>query len=534
MADDKQWREMTADPKFRRVLVTNGRSVIGQEAVAALKAAGAKTVFVGVAEPWRPFAGEKLLRSQDGSRSCRSTRPTRNRSRSCGRHRRQGRYPRQHDGICRAPAACSIARAPSIARDEIDQAYLGFIDLAQAFGPAMRMRGADGINNSAAWVNLLSVYALANWPAFGAYSASQAACLSLSHCLRAELRPGGVRVMNLFTGPVDDEWFQTVPPPKVAPRAIAQAIVAALRGGLEESMSAMSRRRSGSVSRPTESARTRARQVKRISTKPEDATMQCNDLLELAGAIASGAVRVVDLTLDAQSGFSGHRAAAGIRPVRAVPHRGNLALRRARPGLVLEQSHVRRAHRHAFRRADPLDHRQGPAEQRRRHDAAAATSSRRPASSTAPREAARGCRLPADRADRRGLGSRARPHPGAALGADAHRLVEAQRSGRATRICDEDGPHTPGPDASVVNLLVEERDVSASAPRRSAPMPGRPRISSRRFRAHTFCTARAATACNASPISTSCRRPAPIIVAAPLKIQTAPAARCACSRWSCV
>src|SRR5262249_35244088 len=41
MTDDKQWREMTADPKFRRVLVTNGRSAVGQDAVAALKAAGA-------------------------------------------------------------------------------------------------------------------------------------------------------------------------------------------------------------------------------------------------------------------------------------------------------------------------------------------------------------------------------------------------------------------------------------------------------------------------------------------------------------
>jgi hypothetical protein len=40
--------------------------------------------------------------------------------------------------------------------------------------------------------------------------------------------------MNLFTGPVDTEWFQTVPPPKVAPRAIAQAIVSGLKGGLEE------------------------------------------------------------------------------------------------------------------------------------------------------------------------------------------------------------------------------------------------------------------------------------------------------------
>ena len=122
----------------------------------------------------------------------------------------------------------------TIAREELEIRYFGLTRLAQAFGPVLRARGADGVNSAAAFVNLLSVYALANWPAFGAYSASQAACLSLSHCLRAELRPGGVRVMNLFTGPVDTEWFQTVPPPKVAPRAIAQAIVSGLKGGLEE------------------------------------------------------------------------------------------------------------------------------------------------------------------------------------------------------------------------------------------------------------------------------------------------------------
>jgi NAD(P)-dependent dehydrogenase (short-subunit alcohol dehydrogenase family)/uncharacterized OB-fold protein len=234
MADDKQWREMTADPKFRRVLVTNGRSVIGQEAVAALKAAGAKTVFVGVAEPWRPFAGEQLLRGQDGieivTLDAADEQSATDLAADIGGKVdilvNTTEYVR--------PGGLLDRRGTSIARDEIDQAYLGFINLAQAFGPAMRMRGADGINNSAAWVNILSVHALANWPAFGAYSASQAACLSLSHCLRAELRPGGVRVMNLFTGPVDTEWFQTVPPPKVAPRAIAQAIVSGLRGGLEE------------------------------------------------------------------------------------------------------------------------------------------------------------------------------------------------------------------------------------------------------------------------------------------------------------
>ena len=234
MADDKQWREMTADPKFRRVLVTNGRSMIGQEAVTALKVAGAKTVFVGVAEPWRPFAGEKLLRGQDGVEivplDVADEKSAADLAADIGGKVdilvNTTEYVRSGGLLDR--------KGTSIARDEIDQAYLGFINLAQAFGPAMRMRGADGINNSVAWVNILSVYSLASWPAFGAYSASQAACLSLSHCLRAELRPGGVKVVNLFTGPVDTEWFQTVPPPKVAPRAVAQAIVSALRNGLEE------------------------------------------------------------------------------------------------------------------------------------------------------------------------------------------------------------------------------------------------------------------------------------------------------------
>ncbi|WP_315766412.1 MULTISPECIES: SDR family NAD(P)-dependent oxidoreductase [unclassified Bradyrhizobium] len=234
MADDKQWREMTADPKFRRVLVTNGRSVVGQEAALALKAAGAKTVFVGVAEAWRPFAGEKLLSGQEGIQIV---------TLDAGDEKSAADLAADIGGkvdilvntteYVRSGGLLD-RRGTSIARDEIDQAYLGFINLAQAFGPAMRMRGADGINNSAAWVNILSVYALANWPAFGAYSASQAACLSLSHCLRAELRPGGVKVMNLFTGPVDSEWFQMVPPPKVAPRTIAQAVVSGLRNGLEE------------------------------------------------------------------------------------------------------------------------------------------------------------------------------------------------------------------------------------------------------------------------------------------------------------
>ena len=41
-------------------------------------------------------------------------------------------------------------------------------------------------------------------------------------------------MINLFPGPIDDEWSQTLPPPKLAPAALANAIVAALRDGVED------------------------------------------------------------------------------------------------------------------------------------------------------------------------------------------------------------------------------------------------------------------------------------------------------------
>jgi hypothetical protein len=52
--------------------------------------------------------------------------------------------------------------------------------------------------------------------------------------MRSELRPGGVKVLNAFFGPLDTEWFQTVPPPKLAPAALAKAVVAALQDGNED------------------------------------------------------------------------------------------------------------------------------------------------------------------------------------------------------------------------------------------------------------------------------------------------------------
>lgn len=234
MSDDKQWREMTADPKFRRVLITNGRTPVGQEIAQALKAAGASILFVGIAEPWKPFPGEDALRGIEGvdivPLDVSDEKSVFDLAADIG-----GKVDILINTSEHIRAGGLFDRTgTTTSHVEIGQVYMGLVHLAQAFGPAMRSRGADGTNSAAAWVNILSAYALTNWPKFGQYSAVQAACLSLSQCLRAELRPGGVRVMNVFSGPLDIEWFQTLPPPKVAPRALAAGVVRGLKEGLED------------------------------------------------------------------------------------------------------------------------------------------------------------------------------------------------------------------------------------------------------------------------------------------------------------
>jgi NAD(P)-dependent dehydrogenase (short-subunit alcohol dehydrogenase family) len=128
----------------------------------------------------------------------------------------------------------SARRGIDDARAEMDINYFGLLRLAQEIGPAMKTRAADGPAGPIAWVNLLSIYALSNFPPHGTFSASKAAALSLSQCLRAEMRPSGVRVVNVFPGPIDDEWSEALPPPKLTPDALANAVVGALKDGVED------------------------------------------------------------------------------------------------------------------------------------------------------------------------------------------------------------------------------------------------------------------------------------------------------------
>ncbi|OCW57681.1 SDR family NAD(P)-dependent oxidoreductase [Hoeflea olei] len=233
MADDDVLRTLTAHPKHRRVLITDLRAPVTRPLIEALLKAGAAHVFVGEAESWRrgsdhaSIAGLdkvsvlpldvtdatslKKLAAEIGGKTDILI--------NTARHVRPG-------GVLGADTV--------FAREEFETNALGLMRLAQAFGPAMAGRTADGVNSAVAFVNILSVHALSADPHYGAFSASQAAALSISQTLRAEFRASGLRMINVFSGPTDDEWHQPLPPPKVAPKALASCVVEALCEGLED------------------------------------------------------------------------------------------------------------------------------------------------------------------------------------------------------------------------------------------------------------------------------------------------------------
>jgi NAD(P)-dependent dehydrogenase (short-subunit alcohol dehydrogenase family)/uncharacterized OB-fold protein len=234
MADDAELREMTCDPKFRKILVTDGKTAVGQAICQQLVAAGADLIWAGWAEPWKKFPGSDVL----GSLPQVTLAPldlTNERS----VQDLAGEIGGKVDIVINNAEyhrAASISTRPGtdVARAEMDINYFGLLRLAQAFGPALRARAADGPANAVAWVNVLSIYALSNFPEHGTFSASKAAAYSLAQCLRAEMMKSAIRVINVFPGPIDDEWNQLIMPPKLTPSALAQSIVDALRSGVED------------------------------------------------------------------------------------------------------------------------------------------------------------------------------------------------------------------------------------------------------------------------------------------------------------
>ena len=232
--DDMQLRELSMDPKHRRVLIVNGKTELGLALATAFKAAGAREIYVGHGEPWKASASLNALKQMDGVTlfplDVTDTDSVTEAAAVLG-----GKVEILVNNSYHLRPGGAVDRMDmNVSREEMDIHYFGLLRLAGTFGPAMRGRGSDGEHGACAWVNVLSAYAQVNNPAFGTYSASQAAARSLAQCLRAEMSQGGVRVVNAYTGPLDDEWHQLVPPPKLAPDMVAGRIIKALQQGHED------------------------------------------------------------------------------------------------------------------------------------------------------------------------------------------------------------------------------------------------------------------------------------------------------------
>jgi short-subunit dehydrogenase/uncharacterized OB-fold protein len=233
MEDDPVLRSLTAHPKHRRVLITDARSHFAAPLADALLKAGATRVFMGEPETWRRWPERDALAAMDGVEllplDVTDAASVQKLAAQIG-----GKVDILINTARFIRPGGVLMHDTVFARDEMEVNAMGLMRLAQGFGPGMAARTADGVNSAAAFVNILSAYALVPDAGYGAFAASQAAARSISQTLRAEFRPSGLRVMNVYVGPTDDDWHQSLPPPKVAPNALARSVMSGLIEGLED------------------------------------------------------------------------------------------------------------------------------------------------------------------------------------------------------------------------------------------------------------------------------------------------------------
>lgn len=233
MSDDPQLRVFTASPKHRRILISDGRCALGQAVARAVLAAGAAEVFLGNATPLMRFEGQGEVEAQERL-SIVPLDLTDSQSVAELAAQLGGRVDIVVNtaGMTK-PGGVAMGGLLSDLNATLDLEVTGLMRLAQGFGPAMAARSDDGVNAAAAFVDVASVYGLTGQGGFAGNAAAAAARLSLIAGLRGEMQSAGLRVASVLTGPVEDGWHQSIPPPKVTPEAIARAVVQALEGGLE-------------------------------------------------------------------------------------------------------------------------------------------------------------------------------------------------------------------------------------------------------------------------------------------------------------
>ncbi|GAA3713137.1 SDR family NAD(P)-dependent oxidoreductase [Streptomyces tremellae] len=100
----------------------------------------------------------------------------------------------------------------------------------------------------------MDIHLVLSWlPGHGAYSASKAAFWSLTNSLRLELAPAGTQVLGVHLGYADTDMAKALDVPKIAPAAVASAVMEALENGEKEVLvDDVSRRGKAALSGPVE------------------------------------------------------------------------------------------------------------------------------------------------------------------------------------------------------------------------------------------------------------------------------------------
>jgi NAD(P)-dependent dehydrogenase (short-subunit alcohol dehydrogenase family) len=209
---------MMIDISESTALVTGANRGIGASLVEALVAAGAKRVYAAARTPSPATSDRVVPIALDVTDEARVAEVAALAS--------DVQILVNNAGISRSQPL--LAGAHDAPHEEMRVNYFGTLAMCRAFAPVLARNGGGAI------VNLLSILARAALPSIGSYSASKAAEWSLTQSIRAELAAQGTLVVGVMPGFVDTDMTSGLALPKLAPSAVAAAILDALRTGTED------------------------------------------------------------------------------------------------------------------------------------------------------------------------------------------------------------------------------------------------------------------------------------------------------------
>jgi len=110
----------------------------------------------------------------------------------------------------------------------------GLAHMCRAFAPIIEAN-AEKARGSATpgggICNMLSVASLISFPPFGTYAATKAAAMSLTDCLRYELRYQDIEVFGVYAGFIDTDMLGNVAADKTSPADIARNTMKGIENG---------------------------------------------------------------------------------------------------------------------------------------------------------------------------------------------------------------------------------------------------------------------------------------------------------------